>query len=128
MAEMKLGQFCWNELATTDVQAAKNFYGKVFGWKFSDHPMGDITYTMIKRDDEEFAGIWAIPQDKTKEIPPHWMAYILVEDVKKSLELAQANGAKVMKPVTQAGEMGLFAIITDPTGAHISLWQPLRNK
>lgn len=126
MNQPKLGEFCWTELATPNVQAAKDFYGKVFGWQFIDQPMGDTTYTMIKLNDQSFGGIWAIPKDKEGQIPPHWMSYILVEDVEKSLENARKHGAAVMKPVTKAGDMGLFAIITDPTGAHIALWQPLK--
>jgi hypothetical protein len=36
------------ELSSTDVGAARNFYGKLFDWKLEDVPMGpDMTYTMI---------------------------------------------------------------------------------
>lgn len=122
----KIGEFCWNELATSNVQAAKDFYGKVFGWEFADHEMGDTTYTMIKFKNQEFAGIWSIPKDKEKEIPPHWMAYILVENLDESIEKARKHGASIIKPASKAGDFGLFAVITDPTGAHIALWQPLR--
>lgn len=124
----KAGEFCWNELATTNVQAAKDFYGKVFGWKFSEHEMGDMTYTMIKQgNDKEFAGIWAIPKDQEKQIPPHWMAYILVENLDASLEKARKNGAKIIRPATNAGDFGRLAILADPTGAHIALWQTMRK-
>jgi uncharacterized protein len=122
----KIGEFCWNELATSNVKAAKDFYTKVFGWKFTDHDMGDTTYSMIKLNDKDFGGIWAIPKDKEKQIPPHWMAYILVENLDKSLEKAKSHGATIMKPAANAGDFGRFAIITDPTGAHIALWQSLR--
>jgi predicted enzyme related to lactoylglutathione lyase len=128
MDQPQVGQFCWNELATSNVQAAKDFYGKVFGWQFSDVEMGDTTYTMIKLKNQEFAGIWAIPKDKQKMIPPHWMAYILVENLDKSVEKALKNGATIVKPASTAGDFGRFAIITDPTGAHIALWQSLRGK
>ena len=124
----KVGEFCWTELATPDVKAAKDFYGKVFDWKFTDHDMGEMTYTMIKQNDKEFGGIWAIPKDKEKQIPPHWMAYILVENLDDSLDKATKNGATIMKPADNAGEMGRFAIITDPTGAHVALWQTLGKK
>lgn len=123
----KMGQFCWNELATSNVKEAKDFYGKVFGWQFSDHDMGDMTYTMIKANNQDFAGIWSIPKEKEKQIPPHWMAYILVENLDKSLEKASKHGASIVKPATNAGDMGRFAIITDPTGAHIALWQATRK-
>ncbi len=122
----KIGEFCWNELATNNVKAAKDFYGKVFGWKFTDHDMGDMTYTTVQHNNKDLAGIWGIPKDKEKNIPPHWMAYILVENVDKALEKANKNGASTVKPVTNAGDIGRFAIITDPTGAHVALWQSLK--
>lgn len=121
----KTGEFCWTELATGNVQAAKDFYAKVFGWQFSDLNMGEMTYTMIQNGNKDFGGMWSIPKDKEKHIPPHWMSYILVENLNDSLEKALKNGATIIKPSTNAGNMGLFAIITDPTGAHIALWQSL---
>jgi uncharacterized protein len=124
----KVSEFCWNELATSNVTAAKKFYGEVFGWEFSDHEMGDMTYTMIKCNNKEFAGIWSIPKDKEKEIPPHWMAYILVENLEQSLEKAKKNNATIMKSPTNAGDLGRFAIIQDPTGAHFAIWQTLKKK
>lgn len=128
MAEQaKFGEFCWNELATSNIQAAKDFYGEVFGWEFVDHKMGDgTTYTLVKLNDKEIAGMWVIP--KEKEIPPHWMAYILVENLEKSLEKASANGATIVKPASKAGDFGYFAIIKDPTNAYVALWQSLQGK
>src|ERR1700722_4930673 len=99
----KLGEFCWNELSTTNLQASKDFYGKVFGWKFTDNSMGDTTYTMIKANDKDFAGIWSIPKEMQKEVPPNWMAYILVENLDKTLESARKNGANIVKPASNAG-------------------------
>lgn len=122
----KAGEFCWTELATSNVKAAKDFYSKAFGWMFTEHEMDDTTYTMIQKDDKAFGGIWAIPKEKQKEIQPHWMVYILVENAEKATEKARQAGGKVIKPVTKAGDMGLFSIIADPTGAHFAVWQPLK--
>lgn len=122
----KLGEFCWNELASPNVQASKDFYGKVFGWKFHDENMGDMTYTIIKhKDNKGFGGIWSIPKDQEKHVPPHWMAYILVNDLDESVDKARNHGATIVRPASNAGEMGRFAVIKDPTGAHIALWQSL---
>jgi len=121
-----VGEFCWNELATPNLKAAKDFYGKMFGWEFSDHEMGNTTYTMIRKGNKDFGGIWSIPKEQQNQIPPHWMTYILVDDLDKALVKAQKHGAKVIKGATQAGEMGRFGIIVDPTGAHIAFWQPNR--
>lgn len=128
MTQASMGQFCWNELATPNSKKAKEFYGDVFGWQFKDIDMGDMTYTVIKAQDKEFAGIWQIPGDQLHEIPPHWMAYILVPDVATALKKAKQHGAEEVKGVTQAGDMGRFAIIIDPTGAHLALWETLSQK
>jgi predicted enzyme related to lactoylglutathione lyase len=126
MNQPAIGQFCWNELATPNVAKAKDFYGKVFGWQFEDHDMGEMTYTIAKNQDKEFAGIWNIPSNQQNEIPPHWMAYILVSDVDQALEKAKQNGAKEIKGVSKAGDKGRFAVIVDPTGAYLALWEQCR--
>ena len=125
--DSKIGEFVWNELATTNVQGAKKFYGKVFDWEFTDKNTDDMTYTIIKKGNKEFGGIWAIPAAQQSQIPPHWLAYIMVENVEQSLEKAQQNGATIIKPIQKAGDMGLFAIIKDPVGAHVALWQSLKK-
>lgn len=125
---MTLHEFCWNELATTDVKKAKDFYAKVFGWKFEDIDTGNMTYTTIGNGNQKFAGMWEIPKDNPHNIPPHWMAYILVENVKDALSNATKNGAKEIKGVTEVKDMGKFAIITDPTGAHVALWEVTNKK
>lgn len=127
MSDSKIGEFCWNELVTPDVKAAKEFYGKLLGWTFSEHDMGDNTYTMIKSKGGEFGGMWQISSEQKGQIPPHWMGYILVDDIEETLEKAKSMGAKVTMPITKAGDFGLFIVIIDPTGAHIAFWQQLTN-
>lgn len=119
----KAGEFCWNELTTGNVQSAKEFYGNVFGWTFTDLNMGEATYTIIQQQDKKIGGMFQIPKGYEKEMPPHWMAYILVDNVDTAVDKACKQGAKVIRPVSTAGEMGRFAVIADPTGAHIALWQ-----
>jgi predicted enzyme related to lactoylglutathione lyase len=126
MPAPRMGEFVWNELATTNIQEAKNFYSKVFGWEFIDKNMGEMTYTIIKKEGKEFGGIWSIPTEQQKQIPPHWIPYVLVENVEQSLTKVRKNGGTVIKPVQKAGDMGLFAIIKDPSGAHLALWQTLK--
>jgi len=127
MSEPKVGQFCWNELATTNIKSAKDFYSQLLGWKFTDHQMGDMTYTMISTDEQEFGGMWQIPSDQKDQIRPHWMGYILVDDIEQTLKQAESLGATVKMPVTPVGEMGRFIIVADPMGAHIAFWES-KNK
>jgi uncharacterized protein len=55
--------------------------------------------------------------------PSSWLAYVLVDDLAKSVEKAKSLGATIMKDKTEVKGMGAFAIITDPVGAMLGLWE-----
>ena len=109
------------ELNTTDVTKAKNFYGKLFGWKLEDVEMDGGAYTMIKVGEGTGGGIIKHP---VPGAPSAWLAYVLVDDIGAATQKAKSLGAKVMKDVTEVKGAGSFSVIVDPTGAALALWQP----
>jgi len=109
------------ELNTTDVAKAKNFYGKLFGWKLEDVEMEGGAYTMIKVGEGTGGGIIKHP---VPGAPSAWLAYVLVDDIGAATQKAKSLGAKVMKDVTEVKGVGSFSVIVDPTGAALALWQP----
>lgn len=117
------GEFCWNELMTSDVSKAKDFYGKLFGWTHQDHPMNNMTYTMFTKGEKMIGGLLQIPEEQKGKIPPHWLSYILVQDLEGKIEEAVNLGATIKVPATAIPGFGRFAIISDPTQAHIALWE-----
>ena len=119
------GAFCWNELMTNDSKAAKDFYGKLFGWKYDDQKMKDMTYTMLNMGDKMVGGMFEMSSDQKSKIPPHWMGYIAVDNLEETVKKAQELGAKVVVEPKNAGEYGRLAVLTDPTGAHIAFWQAM---
>ena len=112
------GTFSWVELVTGDADAAKTFYGALFGWDYDDRPAGDMTYTMVSRDGREVAGLFADPQQ-----PPHWNNYVTVASADEAAEKASRLGAKVAAPPFDVMDAGRMAVIGDPTGAFIAVWQ-----
>lgn len=109
------------ELATTDTDKAKKFYGQLFTWKLEDMPMGpDMVYTMVQVGEGTGGGMM---KQLIPNAPSAWLAYVNVDDVKASTAKAKELGATVMKDVSEVPGMGWFSIITDPTGAHLGLWQ-----
>lgn len=121
--QIQAGEFCWNELMTPDTKKAQDFYTALLGWTTQDHAMGDMTYTIFMSGDKGVGGMMQTPKDQAHQIPPHWMSYICVEDVEKTLEKAKNLGATVKVPVTNVPDMGRFIVMQDPTGAHIAFWQ-----
>ena len=112
------------ELASTDVEKSRRFYGQLFGWKLEDMPMPEGTYTLIDVGEGTGGGMM---KQMIPGAPSMWMAYVLVDDIKASTKQAQSLGAKVMKDVTEVPGMGWLSIFTDPAGAMLGLWQPMRK-
>ena len=120
------GSFCWIELATSDPEAAKSFYGELFGWKPNDIPMGpDAVYTMFELDGREAAAGYKLRPDQTQHgVPPHWMIYIAVANADESAARVPELGGTLLAPAFDVAEHGRMAIAQDPTGATFALWQP----
>src|SRR5262245_6075671 len=90
--------FCWIELNTSDPVAAKPFYEKLFGWNLTDMPMGNGTYTMANVNETSVCGLTQLPEEaKNMGAPPHWLAYVKVEDPRTVADQAKTLGGKVLK-------------------------------
>jgi uncharacterized protein len=114
------GTFSWADLATTDLAGAKAFYEQLFGWEFEDMPVGESgVYSMASKD-----GLHVAAASEFADQPPHWNNYVTVTNVDDAAAQAtEAGGTVVAEPfdVLTAGRM---AIVQDPTGALLAVWQP----
>lgn len=113
--------FAHIELTTNDLDRAKKFYKKLFDWKLSDMPMGPggPVYTMIATGKDPGGGMQTQPMPGA---PVAWLAYVEVDDVKKSLAKAEKAGGKVMLPPMDIGKNGIIGIFSDPAGATLGVW------
>jgi uncharacterized protein len=116
------GVFLWEELSTPDVDAAKSFYGAVFGWTTEDMDMGGGTvYTLFnKADGANAAGAMQNP-----DAPAAWYPYLAVDDVDAGFAKAQKLGAKTFVEPTDVPTVGRIAVLGDPTGATFGLYKPV---
>ena len=110
------------ELHTKDVTKAKDFYTKLFDWKLEDIPMpgGEGSYTMINVGEGTGGGMFTNPDPA---VPPHWLAYVGVDDIEASTNKARELGATVVQDVMPVGDHGWFSVIIDPTGATFAMWK-----
>ena len=121
------GTFSWIELGTTSSEAAKKFYGGLFGWTFSDSPAGpDMTYTMVKLGEDNIGGMYTMGKEM-QGIPPNWLSYINVDDADAITKKAIANGGKAMKEPFDVMTYGRMAVLTDPSGGTFAVWQPKQH-
>jgi predicted enzyme related to lactoylglutathione lyase len=115
------GSFSWTDLGAADAEAAKCFYGGLFGWSFEDMPIpGGGFYSIARLDGKEAAAIYGMRAEQ----PPAWLSYITVEDVDAAAARAAELGASAIQEPMDVMEAGRMAVLQDPTGAVFALWQP----
>jgi len=119
------GEFCWVELATSNQNAGKSFYTALFGWSAKDVPIGPTdVYSLLELDGRVAAGAYTMGgEERDAGIPPHWKLYVAAANVDESAKKAEQLGAKVIDWGFDVGDRGRAAVIHDPTGAVLSLWQ-----
>jgi uncharacterized protein len=123
------GSFCWIELGTSDQNAAKTFYGSLFGWSPNDMPMGPSDfYTMFELEGRYAAAGYTLSPDMlAQNIPPHWLIYVAVESADNVAARAKDLGGKVLREPFDVYDAGRMAVVQDPTGAVFAVWQPNQN-
>lgn len=117
------GLFGWNELITSDVEAAKKFYGAMFGWESETKNIGPgWDYTMFRKGDAVVGGMFGITPEMGP-VQPHWLSYVMSDDIQADLAKATAAGATILKEAMEIPNIGTLAIIRDPQGAVFALWK-----
>jgi uncharacterized protein len=136
------GTWNFSDLNTRDPEAAKAFYGAVFGWEADtvDLDGGDFTMWRVpgygdfleqrdpdlrKRQTEggapegfEDAIGFLVPMtdDQPEDVPPHWSVTFAVDDADAAADRAAELGGKVLVPPFDAPYVRM-AVLSDPQGA-----------
>ncbi len=120
------GSFCWFELGTTDQEAAKRFYGSLFGWSAADSQIGpDESYTIFSLEGRDTGACYKLRPDMLAQgIPPHWMLYIRVESADETAAKVAPAGGKLAAGPFDVMDHGRMSVVQDPAGASFSIWQP----
>jgi hypothetical protein len=116
------GSFCWTELSTPDLAAAKAFYCELFGWGTNEVPMGpDSLYCIVQVEGHDAAALYqAGPEDRT---PPHWRSYVAVASADEAARRIGDAGGRMLAAPFDVFDAGRMAVAEDPTGATFAVWQ-----
>jgi predicted enzyme related to lactoylglutathione lyase len=120
----RVNRVAWIDLASSDAGAAREFYGKLFGWKAEVNPdpqYGGYALAKLPDGGEDVAGIGPT---QSPEQPTTWSVYIGTDDADALSEKVKAAGGTVVAPAFDVGPLGRMAVFQDPSGAYISAWQP----
>ncbi|MFQ3647295.1 MAG: VOC family protein [Anaerolineae bacterium] len=114
------GCFSWADCSATEFDATRTFYREVMGWEAVDLPMAEGAYTIFKLDGHDVVGLGL----QQAGFPSAWNQYITVEDVDALMPRVTELGGTVIELPFEVGDNGRMALIQDPTGAMVCLWQP----
>jgi uncharacterized protein len=120
------GTFSWVDLATTDPEDAKRFYARVFGWDYQDQDAGGgRTYVEASIEGDAVAGLYSQPEEqRIQGVPPFWSNYVTVESADATSDRVGELGGSVHAEPFDVVEAGRMAVVADPTGAMLGLWEP----
>jgi predicted enzyme related to lactoylglutathione lyase len=118
----------WVELITPDQQAAKTYYGDLFGWDYEVNPVDDQgnLYLISQLQGSRIAGIGGQLPELAGH-PAFWNVYLAVDDVDAVTALVAGAGGKDEAGPFDVVDAGRMAAIQDPTGARVNLWQANRT-
>jgi predicted enzyme related to lactoylglutathione lyase len=118
----KPGTPSWVDIGVPDTAKAAEFYGALLGWDAELDPRPEAGgYGMFTLRGKNVAGVG--PQQNT-DMPPYWSVYVTVADVDATLAKATAAGATTLAGPIDVFDAGRMAVIQDPVGAFVSMWQP----
>lgn len=103
------------DLRTTDAAASRKFYGELFGWTVIDVPV-----PMFTGPEGPWGGLTELVEDDERQ--PQWVPYVEVADLDEAIQKATSLGATLSRGRVELPQ-GAVAVITDPTGAVLALWQ-----
>lgn len=115
------GALTWNELQTSDSDAAIEFYVRLLGMERGE-TMGEIDYTLLTVQGTDVAGVVQIAPE-WGPVPPNWLVYFDVVDVDQTVAQAQSLSGSVIVPATDIPDIGRFAVLQDPQGAVFGVFQ-----
>lgn len=117
-----LGAPCWIDLSTSDLERAQQFYGAVFGWTFEAGGPEYGGYISAFVDGALVAGLMA--NDPQWDMPDGWTTYLHTADADATIEAITAAGGMSCGAAMDVPAKGRMAVVADPTGGMIGLWQP----
>jgi uncharacterized protein len=120
------GTIGWVDLVSTDLDAASAFYTGLFGWETEDMPMPgtDGVYRFFRLGGRDAAAGGTMPPAMAAQgLPSHWNVWVATASADEVVDKARAAGGQVLLEPATMGPSGRMAMVADPGGAAVGVWQ-----
>jgi hypothetical protein len=125
MDEPVMGSVGWMDLTVENADEVRDFYAEVVGWGSQGLDMEGGAYqdyVMTNAGGDAVGGV-CHARGANAAMPAAWMIYVHVADLDASLSACRETGGEVVVEPREAGGQGRYAVIRDPAGAAMALFQ-----
>jgi uncharacterized protein len=118
-----VGALCWTELATSDVERVKSFFGELFGWTYAPGAGGGTTIRSGGRPNG------SIRQQRVAapDVMPGWTPSFKVESTRDAVGRAEQLGGRGLA-TSATSPLGRVAVIEDPQRAAFAVVEGTTNR
>lgn len=112
----------WFEIPADNVERARTFYGKLFGWKIEKFAGGQKPYWLIDTGGADASRNGGMME---RQFPEHTITnYIGVPSVDEAAVKVEKLGGRICMPKTAVPQMGYFVVCEDTESNMFALWEP----
>ena len=120
-----IGAVVWTDLTVDHADEIRDFYKSVVGWAATEVDMGGYSdYCMVRPTDGQTSAGVCWQRGVNLGLPSQWLVYFAVSDLQASLRRVEKLGGRIVRPASDMGSFGVYAVIQDPSGAVAALIQP----
>jgi uncharacterized protein len=125
MSTTTTGSMVWVDLTVADAEEVRDFYREVVGWQAEPLDMGGYSDFVMKlpATGEAVAGV-CHARGANADLPSTWLMYVVVASLDGSLARCLGRGGRVIAGPKTMGAQGRYAVIADPAGAVVALFEP----
>lgn len=117
-----IGAPCWIDILTSDKARTTAFYSELFAWTVEDPGPDYGGYLNFHKDGTPVAG--CMDNQTGGAMPDVWSVYLATADAARVVKAAQEHGGGVIVEAMDVMDLGVMAVVTDPSGAAIGTWKP----
>jgi predicted enzyme related to lactoylglutathione lyase len=120
----QVGTVVWTDLTVAQAELLRDFYSTVVGWKYEPVSMGSYNdFSMVPPASQTAVAGICHARGVNERLPPVWMVYLAVAKLEESLAQCRELGGKVLVGPRPVGNQGRYAVIEDPAGAVVALYE-----
>jgi predicted enzyme related to lactoylglutathione lyase len=119
-ADVGPGRIAWFDITTTNLAQSREFYGKLFDWKFTALQGTDLAVEIVSGG----TAIGTLRRAEGKISPFNGVVYVQVTDIEASCKKAKDLGGTVVPgfPFDLSDGAGSIGLVVDPAGHPVGLY------